>query len=40
MCPPPFQKEGEPEFSKFQKGGEPEKKILGGGNQKGGDIQT
>ena len=37
VCSPSFQKGGgEPKFWKFQKGGEPEKKFWGGGNQKGG----
>ena len=39
VCSSPFKK-GEPKFWKFQKGGEPEKKFWGGGNQKGGkDFQ-
>ena len=35
---PPFQKGGgNPNFENFKKGGEPEKKFWGGGNQKGGE---
>ena len=38
VCSPPFQKGGgNPNFENFKKGGEPEKKFRGGGNQKGGE---
>ena len=34
---PPLSKGGNPNFENFKKGGEPEKKFWGGGNQKGGE---
>ena len=39
VCPPPFQKEGEPKFWKFQKGGEPEKTFGVGETKRGKDFQ-